>query len=179
MGASNEDATSQLEQSSVSKLDVVLPVKRKAENDHAVRNGRGQGFAPGLLHCNPINVAAAFGGLLQQQQEEEEEEEEAEEEQAVSRLQQLPFGAPVPALGQDGPRLALNVALAYDDQVKGQFADQPEVYKRFIDTLKDWKSQAIDTAGVIERVSDLFSGNPSLIQNFRFFLPPSWENNKD
>jgi histone deacetylase complex regulatory component SIN3 len=33
-------------------------------------------------------------------------------------------------------------ALSYLDQVKVQFADQPDVYNRFLDIMKDFKSQA-------------------------------------
>ncbi|KAJ7603117.1 histone deacetylase complex, SIN3 component [Roridomyces roridus] len=67
----------------------------------------------------------------------------------------------------------LNVtdALSYLDAVKNQFQDQPEVYNRFLDIMKDFKSQVIDTPGVIQRVSQLFHGNPSLIQGFNTFLP--------
>lgn len=38
----------------------------------------------------------------------------------------------------------LNVkdALTYLDQVKFQFSDQPDVYNRFLDIMKDFKSQA-------------------------------------
>ncbi|KAG9284179.1 hypothetical protein G9A89_022953 [Geosiphon pyriformis] len=70
----------------------------------------------------------------------------------------------------------LNVkdALSYLDQVKVQFSDQPEVYNRFLDIMKDFKSQTIDTPGVIERVSSLFQGHPSLIQGFNTFLPPGY-----
>ncbi|EPQ61647.1 Component of the Sin3p-Rpd3p histone deacetylase complex [Blumeria graminis f. sp. tritici 96224] len=65
-------------------------------------------------------------------------------------------------------------ALSYLDQVKVQFADQPDVYNRFLDIMKDFKSQAIDTPGVINRVSDLFAGHPNLIQGFNTFLPPGY-----
>ncbi|CAG8581934.1 154_t:CDS:10 [Ambispora leptoticha] len=70
----------------------------------------------------------------------------------------------------------LNVkdALTYLDQVKVQFSDQPEVYNRFLDIMKDFKSQTIDTPGVIDRVSSLFKGHPSLIQGFNTFLPPGY-----
>ncbi|KAJ8327725.1 hypothetical protein QVD99_003749 [Batrachochytrium dendrobatidis] len=70
----------------------------------------------------------------------------------------------------------LNVrdALSYLDQVKIQFGDQPEVYNRFLDIMKDFKSQAIDTPGVIERVSSLFRGHPNLIMGFNTFLPPGY-----
>ncbi|CAG8797288.1 7454_t:CDS:2, partial [Racocetra persica] len=73
-------------------------------------------------------------------------------------------------------RQALNVkdALSYLDQVKVQFSEQPDVYNRFLDIMKDFKSQAIDTPGVIERVSSLFKGHPALIQGFNTFLPPGY-----
>ncbi|KAI8885789.1 hypothetical protein K501DRAFT_179122 [Backusella circina FSU 941] len=70
----------------------------------------------------------------------------------------------------------LNVrdALTYLDQVKVRFSDQPDVYNRFLDIMKDFKSQAIDTPGVIERVSGLFKGHPNLISGFNTFLPPGY-----
>lgn len=33
-------------------------------------------------------------------------------------------------------------ALSYLDQVKFQFQDQPDVYNKFLDIMKDFKSQA-------------------------------------
>ncbi|KAF9585998.1 Transcriptional regulatory protein sin3 [Lunasporangiospora selenospora] len=70
----------------------------------------------------------------------------------------------------------LNVrdALSYLDQVKVQFQDHPDVYNRFLDIMKDFKSQNIDTPGVIERVSTLFKGHPTLISGFNTFLPPGY-----
>ncbi|KAI9806968.1 MAG: Transcriptional regulatory protein sin3 [Piccolia ochrophora] len=73
-----------------------------------------------------------------------------------------------------GQQPILNDALSYLDQVKVQFVDQPDVYNRFLDIMKDFKSQAIDTPGVIERVSTLFAGHPNLIQGFNTFLPPGY-----
>jgi len=77
-------------------------------------------------------------------------------------------------MGQ-GQQPILNDALSYLDQVKVQFADHPDVYNRFLDIMKDFKSGAIDTPGVIERVSTLFAGNPNLIQGFNTFLPPGYK----
>ncbi|ORX62697.1 hypothetical protein DM01DRAFT_1003788 [Hesseltinella vesiculosa] len=76
---------------------------------------------------------------------------------------------------QNGYR-PLNVkdALTYLDLVKMQFSDHPEVYNKFLDIMKDFKSQAIDTPGVIERVSTLFRGHPQLISGFNTFLPPGY-----
>ncbi|KAI9602743.1 hypothetical protein H4Q26_002041 [Puccinia striiformis f. sp. tritici PST-130] len=70
----------------------------------------------------------------------------------------------------------LNVrdALSYLDQVKVQFQDFPGVYNKFLDIMKDFKTQMIDTPGVIDGVSSLFRGHPSLIQGFNTFLPPGY-----
>ncbi|KAG1465816.1 hypothetical protein G6F46_000726 [Rhizopus delemar] len=70
----------------------------------------------------------------------------------------------------------LNVkdALTYLDQVKTKFANQPDIYNHFLDIMKDFKSQLIDTPGVIERVSSLFKGHPNLISGFNTFLPPGY-----
>jgi paired amphipathic helix protein Sin3a len=91
----------------------------------------------------------------------------------------MPFSGPqgaaaAMAMGQ-GQQPILNDALSYLDQVKVQFADHPDVYNRFLDIMKDFKSGAIDTPGVIERVSTLFAGNPNLIQGFNTFLPPGYK----
>ncbi|KAJ8464001.1 hypothetical protein ONZ45_g17389 [Pleurotus djamor] len=75
--------------------------------------------------------------------------------------------------GSSEPNRPLNVtdALSYLDAVKVQFQEKPDVYNRFLDIMKDFKSQAIDTPGVIDRVSRLFHGNLQLIQGFNTFLP--------
>jgi paired amphipathic helix protein Sin3a len=84
--------------------------------------------------------------------------------------------SPMPAAAQlpHGQQPILNDALSYLDQVKVRFSDQPDVYNRFLDIMKDFKSQAIDTPGVIDRVSNLFNGHPALIQGFNTFLPPGY-----
>ncbi|KAJ7146324.1 hypothetical protein C8R44DRAFT_973143 [Mycena epipterygia] len=82
-------------------------------------------------------------------------------------------GTPVPSTKSPEVGRPLNVtdALSYLDAVKVRFQNQPEVYNRFLDIMKDFKSQAIDTPGVIQRVSRLFHGNRELIQGFNTFLP--------
>ncbi|KAG0077520.1 Transcriptional regulatory protein sin3 [Linnemannia elongata] len=79
-----------------------------------------------------------------------------------------------PAAGSNYRPLNVRDALSYLDQVKVQFQDQPDVYNRFLDIMKDFKSQNIDTPGVIERVSTLFKGHPALISGFNTFLPPGY-----
>ncbi|CAG9794152.1 unnamed protein product [Diatraea saccharalis] len=41
--------------------------------------------------------------------------------------------------------------------------------------MKEFKSQTIDTPGVITRVSNLFKGHPELIVGFNTFLPPGYK----
>ncbi len=41
--------------------------------------------------------------------------------------------------------------------------------------MKEFKSQSIDTPGVIARVSCLFKGHPELIVGFNTFLPPGYK----
>lgn len=91
---------------------------------------------------------------------------------AQQQQQQQSVGQPQ-GQGQ-GQQPILNDALSYLDQVKVQFHEQPDVYNRFLDIMKDFKSGAIDTPGVIGRVSTLFAGNPELIQGFNTFLPPGY-----
>ena len=54
--------------------------------------------------------------------------------------------------------LKVEDALLYLDQVKMEFGDKPEIYNEFLDIMKNFKAQTIDTPGVIRRVSQLFRG---------------------
>uniref|UniRef100_W5KBB5 Paired amphipathic helix protein Sin3a n=1 Tax=Astyanax mexicanus TaxID=7994 RepID=W5KBB5_ASTMX len=84
--------------------------------------------------------------------------------------------ASAPTAGQQQfQRLKVEDALSYLDQVKLQFGNQPHVYNDFLDIMKEFKSQSIDTPGVINRVSQLFKGHPDLIMGFNTFLPPGYK----
>ncbi|CAH2237871.1 jg4886 [Pararge aegeria aegeria] len=72
-------------------------------------------------------------------------------------------------------RLKVEDALSYLDQVKYKFNTMPQVYNDFLDIMKEFKSQTIDTPGVITRVSNLFKGHPELIVGFNTFLPPGYK----
>uniref|UniRef100_A0A4W5NZT6 Paired amphipathic helix protein Sin3a n=1 Tax=Hucho hucho TaxID=62062 RepID=A0A4W5NZT6_9TELE len=80
-----------------------------------------------------------------------------------------------PSQGAQFQRLKVEDALSYLDQVKLQFGNQPQVYNDFLDIMKEFKSQSIDTPGVISRVSQLFKGHPDLIMGFNTFLPPGYK----
>ncbi|XP_026860564.1 paired amphipathic helix protein Sin3a isoform X2 [Electrophorus electricus] len=89
---------------------------------------------------------------------------------------QAPPAASAPPSGQQQfQRLKVEDALSYLDQVKLQFGNQPQVYNDFLDIMKEFKSQSIDTPGVINRVSQLFKGHPDLIMGFNTFLPPGYK----
>ncbi|KAJ8924461.1 hypothetical protein NQ315_007258 [Exocentrus adspersus] len=72
-------------------------------------------------------------------------------------------------------RLKVEDALSYLDLVKYKFGSTPQVYNDFLDIMKEFKSQSIDTPGVIQRVSNLFKGYPELIVGFNTFLPPGYK----
>ena len=62
-------------------------------------------------------------------------------------------------------------ALLYLDQVKAEFGDEPEIYNEFLEIMKSFKSQQIDTPGVIRRVSTLFEGYGKLLVGFNARVP--------
>ena len=141
----------------------------------------GVGPAPGPPSQAPSNLGAPSGpgnifggGPVQQADGPQRMQMTQSQQQAL-----MPFAggsgiqSGAAGMGQ-GQQPILNDALSYLDQVKVQFVDSPDVYNRFLDIMKDFKSGAIDTPGVIERVSSLFAGNPNLIQGFNTFLPPGY-----
>ncbi|KAF8323928.1 hypothetical protein DL93DRAFT_2070048 [Clavulina sp. PMI_390] len=112
--------------------------------------------APGSLPGTPVPVAYGEPGLT------------------------TPGGAPLPpsqtptSPGASGRPLNVKDALSYLELVKVKFENWPDVYNQFLDIMKDFKSQVIDTPGVIARVSGLFSSHPALIQGFNTFLPAGY-----
>jgi histone deacetylase complex regulatory component SIN3 len=70
--------------------------------------------------------------------------------------------------------LRVEDALMYLDQVKIQFGDRPHIYNEFLHIMKTFKSQEIDTPGVILRVTRLFQGNKGLVLGFNTFLPDGY-----
>jgi paired amphipathic helix protein Sin3a len=67
--------------------------------------------------------------------------------------------------------LKVEDALKYLDQVKKEFENDPHIYNEFLEIMKNFKSQSINTPGVIERVKVLFFGYNQLILDFNTFLP--------
>ena len=78
--------------------------------------------------------------------------------------------------GLSAQRRALKVddALDYLDKVKDVFYRDSSVYNSFLDCMKQFKKQEVDTEGVIARVIELFEGHRDLISGFNVFLPPGY-----
>lgn len=72
----------------------------------------------------------------------------------ISSAQPQPPPPPPPQGQAQFQRLKVEDALSYLDQVKFRFGNQPQVYNDFLDIMKEFKSQSIDTPGVIQRVSN-------------------------
>ncbi|GMP29098.1 hypothetical protein CsSME_00004361 [Camellia sinensis var. sinensis] len=77
--------------------------------------------------------------------------------------------------GGGAQKLTTNDALTYLKEVKEMFQDQRDKYDMFLDVMKDFKAQRIDTTGVIARVKELFKGHNNLIFGFNTFLPKGYE----
>ncbi|KAK6931145.1 Histone deacetylase interacting domain [Dillenia turbinata] len=87
-----------------------------------------------------------------------------------------PSGQPQMAgSGANAQKLTTNDALAYLKAVKDIFQDRREKYDEFLEVMKDFKAQRIDTTGVIARVKELFKGHRDLILGFNTFLPKGYE----
>ncbi|XP_052172733.1 paired amphipathic helix protein Sin3-like 3 isoform X2 [Diospyros lotus] len=86
-----------------------------------------------------------------------------------------PSGQPQMVAGGSTQTLTTNDALAYLKAVKDIFQDKKEKYDEFLEIMKDFKAQRIETAGVIARVKELFKGHRDLILGFNTFLPKGYE----
>lgn len=169
-------------QSHAGSLPIHQPVASKVQNSIHGPNGLlANGGAGAVQHNGPAPSATAniFGGPAQHEPQRPSQYMHQQVAAPPPPQQGQPFipgPSPMPAPAQlaHGQQPILNDALSYLDQVKVRFSDHPDVYNRFLDIMKDFKSQAIDTPGVIERVSNLFNGHPALIQGFNTFLPPGY-----
>ncbi|KAI3452783.1 hypothetical protein Pfo_009446 [Paulownia fortunei] len=72
-------------------------------------------------------------------------------------------------------RLTTTDALSYLKVVKEKFHDKRDKYNDFLDVMKEFKAQRIDTSGVIFKVKELFKGDQDLILGFNAFLPKGYE----
>ncbi|KAG2302536.1 hypothetical protein Bca52824_031187 [Brassica carinata] len=66
-------------------------------------------------------------------------------------------------------------ALSYLKAVKDMFQDKKDKYDTFLEVMKDFKAQRVDTNGVIARVRELFKGYDDLLLGFNTFLPKGYK----
>lgn len=93
----------------------------------------------------------------------------------VSSLPAEPSGQSPMMGGSSANKLTTNDALSYLKAVKEIFQDRRDKYDEFLEVMKDFKAQRIDTSGVIARVKELFKGHRTLILGFNTFLPKGYE----
>ena len=86
-----------------------------------------------------------------------------------------PPGADAAAFNPGGRELKVEDALLYLDQVKLEFGDRPRIYNQFLEIMKNFKAQEVDTIGVINSVRKLFHGYNNLILGFNTFLPEGYK----
>ncbi|KAG9228683.1 hypothetical protein BJ875DRAFT_525838 [Amylocarpus encephaloides] len=55
----------------------------------------------------------------------------------------------------------------------------PDIYNTFLNNIKNYMDQVIDIPSVINRISELFAGHPSLIRGFSTFLPQGYGASND
>lgn len=67
--------------------------------------------------------------------------------------------------------IPLEDAKMYINKVKLAYADNPHIYDTFLSIAKSYKSNQIDTIGVIVHVTQLFQGNKTLLLGLNNFLP--------
>ncbi|KAK9865821.1 hypothetical protein WJX84_003538 [Apatococcus fuscideae] len=89
----------------------------------------------------------------------------------LHRASMPPVGPMMPGQG----RLTTSDALSYLRNVKVKFQDRKDIYDTFLEIMKEFKAQRINTEGVIERVKELFAGHRELILGFNTFLPKGYE----
>ena len=82
-----------------------------------------------------------------------------------------------PAKGSKGPKekLTQKDAIEYLTKVKERFKDKPSVYNKFLDIMKKFRMNKIDTHGVVELVKTLFKGHKDLLLGFNTFVPNGYE----
>lgn len=71
--------------------------------------------------------------------------------------------------------LTYNDALAYLKLVRTIFQDRVDTYEEFLEVLSEFKSERIDTNGVVTKVTELFKGHNDLIIGFNIFVPNGYK----
>lgn len=72
---------------------------------------------------------------------------------------------------QAGGQIEFNHAISYVNKIKTRFANQPDVYKQFLEILQTYQREQKPISEVYEQVTVLFANSPDLLDDFKQFLP--------
>ncbi|XP_050383640.1 paired amphipathic helix protein Sin3-like 4 isoform X2 [Argentina anserina] len=73
------------------------------------------------------------------------------------------------------PKLTSEDAVAYLIAVRKAFSEKRDVYERFLEIMKDFKTHRLCRVDVTAKVKELFEGRNDLIMGFNAFLPEGTE----
>ena len=132
-----------------------------------------------LKNCSKVIPSLILGfntflppGYTIDSSELEAEEKELEQQKSDDKTDEVLADRPKTATIVDFDR-----ARSYVMKIKNRFANQPEVYKQFLDILQNYHNQKHTIPEVLEQVSVLFKGHEDLIEEFKIFPPePSTPN---
>lgn len=119
----------------------------------------GPGVGPG-----GAGAAAGGGGYMSDQNG-----------MAMSQLHAAANGRP-PMMNEQrrqGAPVEFNHAIDYVNKIKTRFANQPDIYKSFLEILQTYQRDQLRIAEVYGQVMELFKDAPDLLADFDQFLPES------
>lgn len=89
--------------------------------------------------------------------------------------QQIGTGGYIPEqvdpLQGGGGQIEFNHAISYVNKIKTRFANQPDIYKQFLEILQTYQREQKPIGEIYDQVTELFSGSPDLLNDFKHFLP--------
>lgn len=72
---------------------------------------------------------------------------------------------------QNGGQIEFNHAISYVNKIKTRFANQPDIYKQFLEILQTYQREQKPIGEVYDQVTVLFANSPDLLDDFKQFLP--------
>lgn len=84
---------------------------------------------------------------------------------------QVAYGQPQEQQQQAGGQVEFNHAISYVNKIKTRFANQPDIYKQFLEILQTYQREQKPIGEVYEQVTVLFANSPDLLDDFKQFLP--------
>jgi histone deacetylase complex regulatory component SIN3 len=67
-----------------------------------------------------------------------------------------------------------NQAITYVNKIKSRFANQPEIYRSFLETLQNYQKEDKSVSEIYSKVQALFVNAPDLLAEFKLFMPTAY-----